>query len=87
MADNEFWGNTVAVASAPVAIVAGLTNGTCKAATGAGSFNHGFDSAMKTVTESAQKFGNDHAPTITRAVITAFVGLAFATARDIARRS
>jgi hypothetical protein len=87
MADNEFWGATAAVASTPVAVVAGLTNGACKAATGAGSFNHGFESAMKTVTGSAQKFGNDHGTTITRAVITGFVGLAFATARDVARKS
>jgi hypothetical protein len=87
MADNEFWGTTAAVASTPVAVVAGLTNGTYKAATGAGSFNHGFESAMKAVTGSAQKFGNDHGTTITRAVITGFVGVAFATARDIAKRS
>jgi len=87
MADNEFWANTAAVASTPVAVVAGLTNGTYKAATGAGSFNHGFESAMKAVTGSAQKFGNDHGPTITRAVITGFVGLAFATARDLAKKS
>lgn len=87
MADNEFWGTTVAVASTPVAIVAGLTNGTYKAATGAGSFSNGFESARKTVTESAQRFGNDHGATITRAVITGFVGLAFATARDITKRS
>lgn len=87
MADNEFWGATAAVASTPVAVVAGLTNGTRKAATGAGSFSHGFESAMTAVTGSAQKFGNDHGPTITRAVITGFVGLAFATARDIARRT
>lgn len=86
MAENEFWGTTVGVASTPVAIAVGLTNGTYKAATGAGSFNDGFESAMKTVTGSAQKFGNDHGPTITRAVITGFVGMAFATARDIARR-
>jgi hypothetical protein len=86
MADNEFWGNTVAVASTPVAVVAGLTNGAYKAATGTGSFNHGFESARKTVTGSAQKFGNDHGSTITRAVITGFVGLAFATARDLSRR-
>ncbi len=87
MAENEFWGTTAAVATAPVAVVAGLTNGTYKAATGTGSFNDGFESAMKAVTGSAQKFGNDHGTTITRAVITGFVGLAFATARDIARRS
>lgn len=87
MADNEFWGTTAAVASTPVAVVAGLTNGSYKAATGAGSFNHGFDSARKAVTESAQRFGNDHGTTITRAVITGFVGLAFATARDISRKS
>jgi hypothetical protein len=87
MADNEFWGTTAAVASTPVAIVAGLTNGTYKAATGAGSFNQGFESARRVVTESAQRFGNDHGTTITRAVITGFVGLAFATARDITKRS
>ena len=86
MADNEFWGATAALASTPVAIVAGLTNGSYKAATGAGSFNEGFDSAAKAVTGSAQKFGNDHGTTITRAVITGFVGLAFATARDMAKR-
>jgi hypothetical protein len=87
MADNEFWGTTAAVASTPVAIVAGLTNGSYQAATGAGSFNHGFESAMKTVTGSAHRFGNDHGTTITRAVITGFVGLAFATARDITKRT
>jgi hypothetical protein len=87
MAENEFWGTTAAVVSTPVAVVAGLTNGTRKAATGAGSFNHGYESAMKAVTGSAQKFGNDHGTTITRAVITGFVGLAFATAKDIARRT
>ena len=87
MADNEFWGTTAAVASAPVAVVAGLTNGTYRAATGSSSFNDGFESAMKAVTGSAQKFGNDHGTTITRAVITGFVGLAFATARDIAKRT
>jgi hypothetical protein len=87
MADNEFWGTTAAVASTPVAVVAGLTNGTYKAATGADSFNHGFESAMRTVTGSAQKFGNDHGSTITRAVITGFVGLAFATARDLTKKS
>ena len=70
-----------------MAVVAGLTNGTYKAATGAGSFNDGFGSAMKAVTGSAQKFGNDHGTTITRAVITGFVGLAFATARDLSKRS
>jgi hypothetical protein len=86
MADNEFWGTTAAVASTPLAVVVGLTNGTYKAATGAGSFNDGFESARKTVTVSAQKFGNDHGTTITRAVITGFVGLAFATARDLAKR-
>jgi hypothetical protein len=86
MADNEFWGTTAAVASTPVAIVAGLTNGTYKATTGAGSFNDGFESARSAVTTSAQRFGNDHGTTITRAVITGFVGLAFATARDVARR-
>ena len=87
MADNEFWRTTAAVASTPVAVVAVLTNGTYKAATGAGSFNHGFESARNAVTGSAQKFGNDHGTTITRAVITGFVGLAFATARDIAKKS
>jgi hypothetical protein len=87
MADNEFWGRTAAVASTPVAVVAGLTNGTYKAATGAGPFNDAFDSAMTSVTESAYKFGNDHGTTITRAVITGFVALAFATARDITKRS
>jgi hypothetical protein len=87
MAENEFWGTTVGVASTPVAVVAGLTNGTCKAATGTGSFSHGFESARNAVTGSAQKFGNDHGTTITRAVITGFVGLAFATARDIAKRA
>ena len=78
MADNEFWATTAAVASTPVAVVAGLTNGTYRAATGAGGFNDGFEAAMRTVTHSAEKFGNDHGPTITRAVITAAVGLAFA---------
>jgi hypothetical protein len=87
MAENEFWGTTAAVVSTPVAVVAGLTNGTRQAATGAGSFNNGFESAMKTVTGSAQKFGNNHGTTITRAVITGFVGLAFATARDITKKS
>jgi hypothetical protein len=86
MADNEFWGATAAVASTPLAVVAGLTNGSYKAATGAGSFNDGFESARKTVTVSAQKFGHDHGTTITRAVITGFVGLAFATARDMAKK-
>jgi hypothetical protein len=86
MADNEFWATTAAAASTPVAIVAGLTNGTYKAATGTGSFNDGYETARKAVTESAHKLGNDHGTTITRAVITGFVGLAFATARDIAKR-
>ena len=87
MADNEFWGTTAAVASTPVAVVAGLTNGAYKAATGAGSFDDGFESARRTVTESAQRFGNEHGTTITRAVITGFVALAFATARDITKKS
>ena len=34
MADNEFWGTTAAVASTPVAVVAGLTNGTRTAVDG-----------------------------------------------------
>jgi hypothetical protein len=87
VADNEFWATTAAVASTPVAVVAGLTNGTYKAATGAGSFNHGFEAARKSVTQSAQKFGNDHGTAITRAVITGTVGLLFATAGDITKRN
>jgi hypothetical protein len=86
VADNQFWATTAAVASTPVAVVAGLTNGSLKAATGAGSFNHGFETARKAVTDSAQKFGNDHGTTITRAVITGSVGLILATARDMAKR-
>jgi hypothetical protein len=86
VADNEFWATTVGVVSAPVAVVAGLTNGGYKAATGTGSFNNGFESARKAVTQGAQQFGNEHGATITRAVITATVGLVFATARDLAKK-
>jgi hypothetical protein len=86
MAESEFWGAAAALASTPVAVAAGVAKGSHDAATGNGPFIEGFETASRTVTGSAEKFGKEHGGTITNAVIMGCVGLAFSTLRGLGSR-
>ena len=87
MGESRFWGTAAAIASAPVAMAAGVVNGTYQATTGNGPFIETFETTGKSVVQAAEKFGTEHGETITKAAITGVVGVVIRIGTDVIRRN
>src|SRR5262249_58223578 len=67
---SGFWADALGVAASPVAIAAGIVEGSYDAASGSGAFDDGFHAAADPIVASARKFSTEDRETISRGSIS-----------------